>query len=132
MNGPINGKLVLDRNIVINRLNKKIAALPGEESAAKPQYIISVVTEMEALANPRDTEKSRKEIKNLLSKFTIIPLTDNIKETAIEIRRSGSPRPKLPDAIIAATAVVLDAVLVTRDNDLLRLSFSGLQTMNIS
>jgi predicted nucleic acid-binding protein len=132
MNGPTNEKLVLDSNVIINRLNKKISMLPGTDNAEKLRYIISVVTEMEALANPRDTEEDRKEIKTLLSKFTIIPFTDEIKNIAIEIRRSGSPRPKLPDAIVAATAVLLSAPLVSADDKLLKLSWPGLQTIHIT
>ena len=64
----------------------------------------------------------------LLSTFTIVPLYDAVKNIAIEIRRSGLPRPKLPDAIVAATAVLLDAALVTQDRKLLALQWPGLHT----
>jgi predicted nucleic acid-binding protein len=47
-----------------------------------------------------------------------------IVQTAIQIRRS-KPGVKLPDAVIAATAVSLDAILVTGDDDLLKLDFPG-------
>jgi predicted nucleic acid-binding protein len=129
MNGPIDEKLVLDSNIVINFINEKIDVLPYTGDAGKTRYIISVVTEMEALANPHDTDESRKHILSILSGFTIIPFTDEIKNIAIEIRRSGSPRPKLPDAIVAATAVLLNAPLISADDKLLKLSWPGLQTI---
>jgi predicted nucleic acid-binding protein len=132
MNGPINGKLVLDSNVVINFFNKKIAALPGANNAENPQYIINVVTEMEALANPRDTEESRKEMMAMLEGLSIIPLTEDVKNIAIAIRRSGSPRPKLPDAIIAATAVLMNAPPASADDALLKLSWPGLQTVRIT
>jgi predicted nucleic acid-binding protein len=132
MNGPINEQLVLDSNVIISRLNKQIDTLPRMDKAGKPQYIISVVTEMEALAFPRDTEEGRKEVQTLLSKFIIIPLTGEVKNIAIAIRRSGSPRPKLPDAIIAATAVLMNAPLVSADDKLLKLSWPGLQTLSIA
>ena len=131
MNGRIK-PLVLDSNVIINFINKKINVLPGiDNTARKPQCFISVVTEMEALANPLDTEAKRKKIRKLLSNFTIVPLDDAIKTTAIEIRRAGSPRPKLPDAIVAATAVVLGASLVTQDSKLLALQWPSLSAVNI-
>ena len=131
MNGPTDRKLVLDSNVVINFINKTIGTLPGADKAEKPQYFVSVVTEMEALAKPNDTEEARKDVQTLLSKFTIVPLNDEIKKLAIEIRRSGSPRPKLPDAIVAATAVAFEAALVSADENLLKLVWPGLTTLGI-
>ncbi|MBK9566234.1 MAG: PIN domain-containing protein [Saprospiraceae bacterium] len=40
-------------------------------------------------------------------------LTNNIVEASIEIRKST--KTKLPDAIIAATAIAYDLVLISRD-----------------
>jgi predicted nucleic acid-binding protein len=62
--------------------------------------------------------------------LTIMPLTVQIKEEAIRIRRYGSPRLKLPDAIIAATAVVLKATLATSDAKMLSLDWPGLSLVN--
>ncbi|GHU46546.1 hypothetical protein FACS1894200_00300 [Spirochaetia bacterium] len=86
---------------------------------------------MQALAKPNDTEEARKDVQALLSKFTIVPLNDEIKNLAIEIRRAGSPRPKLPDAIVAATAVALEVTLVSADENLLKLVWPGLTTLCI-
>jgi hypothetical protein len=41
MNGPINGKLVLDSNIIINFFNKKIDALPGANETENPPSFIA-------------------------------------------------------------------------------------------
>jgi predicted nucleic acid-binding protein len=62
---------------------------------------------------------------NFLKDIIIIPFSGAIKHEAIAIRREGLPRPKLPDAIIAATAVVLNAKLVTADDKLCRLVWPG-------
>ena len=131
MNGLTDTKLVLDSNVVINFINKTIGILPGADNAERPQYFVSVITEMEALAKPNDTEEARKDVQALLSKFTIVPLNDEIKRLAIEIRRAGSPRPKLPDAIVAATAVALEVTLVSADEHLLKLVWPGLTTLRI-
>jgi predicted nucleic acid-binding protein len=77
-------------------------------------------------------KESRKEMMAILESFSVVPLTDEVKETAIAIRRSGSPRLKLPDAIVAATAVWMNAPLVSADDKLLRLSWPGLQTLSIA
>ena len=38
---------------------------------------------------------------------------------------------KLPDCIIAATSIVLDAILLTDDDELLKLSHPGFRVQNI-
>jgi predicted nucleic acid-binding protein len=55
----------------------------------------------------------------------VVPLFDAIERTAVSVRRKGSPRPKLPDSIVAATAVVLEAQLITTDDKLRRLLWPG-------
>jgi predicted nucleic acid-binding protein len=51
-----------------------------------------------------------------------------IEEAAIAIRKSS--KLKLPDCIIAATAIALDAVLLTSDATLIKLAWPGLHTQN--
>jgi predicted nucleic acid-binding protein len=131
MNGRNERLIVLDSNVVIDFINCKIAALP-ESDDEMVRYCVSVVTEMEALAKPSDSPETRAEIRAMLAKFIIVPLTDKVKTLATDIRRSGSPRPRLPDAIVAATAVALEAPLITRDEKLLRLQWPGLHTADIS
>jgi len=50
---------------------------------------------------------------NFIDLAEILPLTTNIKDTAIEIRQKYNL--KLGDAIIAATALCNDSILVTRN-----------------
>ena len=104
--------------------------LPGNSGNKAARYFVSVITEMEALAYPNATPKTERDTRALLSAFNIIPLNDAVKDIAIKIRRA-SPAIKLPDAIVAATAVVLDAPLVTQDARLLALQWHGLQTARI-
>jgi predicted nucleic acid-binding protein len=121
MNGPTDEVYVFDTNTVIGFIDKKISSLPSGER------FISVITEMELLAFPSITTEEEKEIRNFLNDGTIVPLTDEVKCEAIRIRREGFPRPRLPDAIIAATAVVLGARLVSADEKLNKLNWPGLQ-----
>ena len=115
MNGPTDGKFVLDSCICMNFLNKKIPSLP------KNDLFVSIITEMEVLAKPNMKPAEERAVQVFLKSITIVPLSDEIKREAIRIRREGSPRPKLPDAIVAATAAILGASLVTADERLLKL-----------
>jgi predicted nucleic acid-binding protein len=104
----------------MNFLNKKILSLP------KADLFISVISRMEVLAKPDHTAESEKEATDFLNKLTVVPLNDTIEHTAIQIRRIGAPRLRLPDAIVAATAVILNAKLVSADDRLLKLAWPGL------
>ena len=117
MNGLISSKtrFVIDTNVAIDLTVDKITAL------YKGLRLISIVTEMELLAYSRLTPEAEQTRIDFLESTTIIPLDVVVKNEAIRIRRFGSPRLKLPDAIIAASAVVFDATLVTNDETMLRL-----------
>ena len=52
--------------------------------------------------------------KNFVEDGIIVPLNDEIVEKTIEIRRIY--KIKLPDALIAATAIVFDLTLVSRND----------------
>lgn len=54
----------------------------------------------------------------LLNEVSIVGLTDSVKERAIGLRRTYGL--KLPDAIVAGTALVIGAELVTNDGKLER------------
>jgi predicted nucleic acid-binding protein len=41
-----------------------------------------------------------------------------IEKVAVEIRRNSKPKLKLPDCIVAATAIVIGATLLTDDTEL--------------
>jgi predicted nucleic acid-binding protein len=94
-------------------------------------FFASVITEMELLACPNLRPEDEQAIRSFLKDVTVIPLVDSIKDEATAIRRFGKPCPKLPDAIIAATAVLLGATLVTDDAKLLKLDWPGLQVFSI-
>jgi predicted nucleic acid-binding protein len=129
MNGPIKRRIVFDTNSIIDIANdtgirEKAAALVETH-----RFFISVITRMEALVSPKSAEEEAC-IRFFLKRCKVIPLNRKVEREAIKLRRIA--KKKLPDAIIAATAVALDAALVTRDNDLLKLVWPGLQTMDIS
>ena len=59
----------------------------------------------------------------------IVPINNEIEQQAIALRRTGQL--KLPDCIIAATSIVLNAILLTDDEHLLKLSWPGFRTQRI-
>jgi predicted nucleic acid-binding protein len=55
----------------------------------------------------------------------MVRLTE-IEQAAIAFRRKTNC--KLPDSIIAATAILMEAILLTHDTDLLNCVYDGLKT----
>ena len=70
---------------------------------------------MEALGYQFRDSKDEEFIREILEVFSVLFIDQKIADIAIEIRKKQ--RIKLPDAIIAATAKVLDLCLVTRNID---------------
>ena len=80
---------------------------------------ISFITELEVLSFPNLTANDLSQINGLLSKCTIIEPTQDIKDLTIELRKHY--KLKLPDAIIAASAQILNLPLITADKDFTKL-----------
>ncbi|MDR0895686.1 MAG: type II toxin-antitoxin system VapC family toxin [Prevotellaceae bacterium] len=74
---------------------------------------VSVITEIELLGKRGILPHEADEIRMLLSGLPIIRLTESIKEAAISLKQRYSV--KLPDAVIAATALCLKLPLCTAD-----------------
>lgn len=104
-------KRLLDTNTVLYLLAGRLA-----EPLIAGEYFVSVITEMELLSYPLIEAEHEGQIQSFLSKVAVVELNSEIKRTAIEIRRVAGL--KLPDAIIAATAMVIDAELLTNDRKL--------------
>lgn len=106
-------RFLIDTNIVLYVLNgnEELATfLNGEE------LWISVITEMELLSYPAISESEIKKLKAFLSQISVKQLDEQVKNKAIEIRRTH--RIKLPDSIIIATALIHEIPLVTADKQL--------------
>ena len=73
----------------------------------------SVISEMELLSFSGIIAEEETNIKSLLLDCKEISLTNEIKEKTIEIRKAY--RIKLPDAIVAASAIVNNLPLITAD-----------------
>lgn len=87
--------------------------------AAKYPARLSVVSKMEILGWNAPTQEEANAYLEFIEDYIIIPLTDDIVNKTIELRKSI--RIKLPDAIIVATAVVHGFTLITvKESDFAR------------
>ena len=124
-------RFVLDTNAVIAlAAGDKSTASVLENKLKEADLFISVISEIELFSKPKMAADEEENLRAFLAERTIIiDLTEDVKDETIALRRSV--KLKLPDCIVAATAVVLDSVLLTADKELLRLNWSGLKTQNI-
>lgn len=90
---------------------------------------ISFITKIELLAWKTQSEENISILKQFIKGSKIIYINDIIINKAIEIRRHSSV--KLPDAIIAATAISNDFILISdNDKDFIKLIELGLSYLN--
>jgi predicted nucleic acid-binding protein len=75
---------------------------------------ISVITELELFGKKNRTSKDTREIQALLDSCFIIDILPGVKGIAKELQQTTTL--KLPDCVIAATALYLGLPLLTADN----------------
>jgi len=121
MNGT---NIVFDTCAVIKLLSGQYDMPTLGINIDEAKLLTSVIVRMELLAKPNLSADEERYIREFLNDLTVVTLNETVEQKAVEIRRATSV--KLPDCIIAATAVVLDAVLLTDDERLLKLSWPGL------
>jgi len=130
--GMTESRFVLDTNAVIF-ITTKGNVIPSdlENDLDGADIYISGITEIELFAKPELPADEEEGLRVFLSdRISIIDLTNEIKKETIAFRRST--KHKLPDCIIAATAIVLKATLLTTDVKLLRLEWPGFNAKNIN
>ncbi len=88
-----------------------------------------MITEIELLSYPSLSPDEETQIRDFLTKITVVGIDNNIKELAITFRKQN--RLRLPDAIIAATAQFLNATLFTNDVRLANLTGINIQSLQI-
>lgn len=108
-------RYLLDTNTVIYYINEAlpISALNFLDTELDKEANLSIISKIELLSWQPPTDKSLKPIKDFIDLSIVLPLTDAIVQKTIEIRRLK--KLKLPDAVIAATALVNDFTLISRN-----------------
>ncbi|MBK8721663.1 MAG: type II toxin-antitoxin system VapC family toxin [Saprospiraceae bacterium] len=105
---------LIDTNVVIDYLGNKIpsSGLDFINIVIDAVPNISVITKIELLGF-NTLEHHYKILSDFINDATVLDLTINVVEASISIRKKY--KTKLPDAIIAATALVYDLVLISRN-----------------
>jgi predicted nucleic acid-binding protein len=127
----IESRFVLDTNAVIfltTRGNTITSGLYNELNEA--DLFISAITEIELFAKPAMPPDEEEKLRAFISdRISVVDLTSAVKKEAIALRRTVNI--KLPDCIVAATAIALSAVLLTADRELLRVKWPGYSVMDL-
>ncbi|MBQ9725433.1 MAG: type II toxin-antitoxin system VapC family toxin [Neisseriaceae bacterium] len=108
--------LLLDTNALLYLLRGYACMQPY----LSKQFGISVISEMELLSFAQNSEEDEKHIQSLIQDCAIFWLDNTVKNRTISIRKKYGI--KLPDAIIAATAIENNLPLLTADKVFKRVS----------
>lgn len=107
----------MDSNVLIDYAGKKFKGKAEQrlDEAFDDMFYYSIISRLEVLGYNAPAE-ILDNIEEFLSTGTMYNITDKVGEESILIRRSV-PKLKLPDAIIAATALSYNHTLLTRNID---------------
>jgi predicted nucleic acid-binding protein len=111
---PLPAPLLLDTNVLIYHirlaLTDDVTQQLGEALKAGRAFI-SVITRIEMLAWKGHSDESLRQTTDLISLLPELPMSEAVIEQAIRIRKTFGL--KLPDAVIAATALAHGLQLMT-------------------
>lgn len=112
-------KYLLDTNLILGLLkaSPEVVDVVASRGLLASSCAYSAVTRMELLGYPNITDSEERVITDRLSKFIYLPITVEIEDLAIALRRTR--KVKLPDALVAATARHHELELLTLDKALL-------------
>ena len=110
-------KYLIDTNILIyyfaNQIPKK--ELSKIEIIFEEFFNVSIITKIEFLGWNKHTENGFLKSKEFINNANVININDEIADSTIKIRRETNV--KLPDAIISATALFNNLILITRNEE---------------
>lgn len=106
-----NNALLLDSNVII------YAALPQREELrrflAKRDFSVSAVSYVEVLGYHQLQTQEKKFLQDFFEATSVLPITQEILDTAVKLKQKR--KMTLGDGLIAATAIVHDLLLATRN-----------------
>jgi predicted nucleic acid-binding protein len=108
-------RFMLNSNVLIDTLNHKLNLEAFLDSLPDCEVYINLVVEIEVLAKPDMDVKEETEARALLDCFIWAEIDKPTRNEAVRIRRAGDKSLRLPDALIAASAVTLNATVLSND-----------------
>lgn len=102
----------MDTNVAIDFLANRFPQ-DASDFIENIEPLVSVITKIEMLGWLNATPRQVKIIEEYLENVSIIGIDEQIIDSTIRIRKTN--KIKTPDAIIAATALVLNCILISRN-----------------
>jgi len=119
-------KYLLDTNIIIDAVGGCAPAIEMLGKAVGSEWVgYSAITRLELFGYPGLTPEEENALKIVTGELDEMAVTSSVVDRAIQIRRAA--RIKVPDAIIAATALEAGSILITRNQD----DFKSVQNLEI-
>lgn len=101
---------LLDTNVIIEYLRDQLPAEMSNKIKVESKAV-SVITKIELLSWRDAGQPEDQILRKFPNKTKVVGLNDSIVQKVIQIRKLPIGRPKLPDAIIAATALAEGYIL---------------------
>lgn len=109
-------KYLVDTNILIYYFNGNLNT--SQQAIVENIFcssVLSIISKIEFLGWKKHTNHSFEQAKEFLKRWNAIPLDEIITNKTIQLKREHNI--KLPDAVIAATALEYGYILVTRNEN---------------
>ena len=119
-------KYLFDTNVWIDAIAGRLPADTFLKFVVQAEWVgYSAITRLELFGFPDLTKPEEEKLAKLLKHFVEVGVDSSTVDKAITIRKAT--RIKVPDAIIAATAIITECSLVTRNTE----DFKGISGLNI-
>ncbi len=118
---------LIDTNAAIDYIGEAIPpkGLAFMDKIIDKEYSISVISRIELYAYSKLTEKDKETLDIFTGQASVLNISDDVIEQTIELRKTY--KTKLPDAIIAATALANGYTLITNNEK----DFYNIKSLNI-
>lgn len=117
-------RYLIDTNVIIDNFGNKLPA-NAKAFVNGLDITISAVTQIEVVGWLNASEQQLKPLYDFMELATILPINEDVIEKTIAIRQTK--KIALGDAIIAATALVYDLVLISRNTS----DFKNIQGLKV-
>jgi len=119
-------KYLFDTNVWIDAIAGRLPADTFLKFVVQAEWVgYSAITRLELFGFPDLTKPEEEKLVELLKHFVEVGVDSSTVDKAITIRKAT--RIKVPDAIIAATAIIKESSLITRNTE----DFKGIIGLNI-